>query len=109
MEASEVWERVHGAFDLAYTNEKAHSGAIAIIEQAIRDSITEDRRSRTFTVSELDKARAEGRAEGMERAAVIAGYQQPFGPRDDFSRGRLRGREEAATAIRADKGADHAG
>ena len=40
-------------------------------EQAKAAWIAEDRRGRTFTVSELDKARAAGIAEGREQAAVI--------------------------------------
>lgn len=36
----------------------------------------------------------------VERCAKVAGDQQQFAPRNDFNRGRLRGREEAAAAIR---------
>ena len=99
MEASEVWHKAQQAWHSVKTPNDGpvqldHSypdaAATAIIEQAIRDAITEDRRGRTFTVSELDKARAEG----MERAAVIA---------DDARYGIY-----AAAAIRASMEANHA-
>ena len=97
MEASELkqphWPEAHA---LAYeicgcASADQHRNDIAKLLAYRDDAITEDRRSRTFTVSELDKARAEG----MERAAVI---------------GRIAQLENRLVddAIRAAKGANHA-
>ena len=66
MKASEVLERVWGELEKG-----AIATATAIIEQAKAVWIADDRRGRTFSTTELAKARAAGIAEGREQAAVI--------------------------------------
>ena len=94
MEASEVWVAVMqaGASAVLSGERSIDRAATAVITQALAIAITEDRRGRTFTVRELDKARAEGIAEGREEAAVIC--ESRMGAGNSHSR-----------AIRAAKGA----
>ncbi len=82
-------------------------------EQSIRDAITEDRRGRTFTTSELDRARALG----MEQAAVIAddakkeweGAAKTIAINSIVMEVSIQAAEIIGTAIRAAKGTGHAG